>query len=215
MKRITLFAFIIFLTVSQLTQAQDPQARQILDAMSKKYQSLKVFRANFNQTLENTSSKMKENVEGEITVMGNKFRLKTEDQEIINNGNTIWTYIKSENEVNISENDPADEGMTPNKIFTMYKKGYKSAYVEEAKVGGELCDVIELSPEDRNDPVFKVRLNISKKDKSLKSWVMFRNNGNRYTYSISDFTPNPNNVDNNYFAFDKSKFKGVKVIDLR
>ncbi|RDC63499.1 LolA family protein [Adhaeribacter pallidiroseus] len=214
MKRITLFVFIIAVSVVQLAQAQDPKARQILDAMSKKYQSMKVFRADFNQTLENTSSKTKENVEGEITVMGNKFRLKTEDQEIINNGNTIWTYIKSENEVNISENDPEDEGMTPNKIFTMYKKGYKSAYVEEAKVDGELCDVIELSPEDRNDPVFKVRLNISKKDKSLKSWVMFRNNGNRYTYSITDFTPNPN-VDNNYFAFDKTKFKGVKVIDLR
>ncbi len=214
MKRITLFVFIIALSVVQLAQAQDPKARQILDAMSKKYQSMKVFRADFNQTLENTSSKVKENVEGEITVMGNKFRLKTEDQEIINNGNTIWTYIKSENEVNISENDPEDEGMTPNKIFTMYKKGYKSAYIEEAKVDGELCDVIELSPEDRNDPVFKVRLNISKKDKSLKSWVMFRNNGNRYTYSITDFTPNPN-VDNNYFAFDKTKFKGVKVIDLR
>lgn len=215
MKRITVFVFILIATVVQIAQAQDPKARQILDAMSKKYQSLKVFRANFSQTLENTSSKMKENVEGEITVMGNKFRLKTEDQEIINNGNTIWTYIKSENEVNISENDPEDEGMTPNKIFTMYKKGYKSAYVDEAKVNGELCDVIELSPEDRNDPVFKVRLNISKKDKSLMSWVMFRNNGNRYTYTITNFTPNPPSVDNNYFAFDKSKFKGVKVIDLR
>jgi len=175
---------------------------------------MKAFRANFTQTLENTTSKTKENLEGEITVMGNKFRLKTEDQEIINNGNTIWTYIKSENEVNISENDPDEESMTPDKIFTMYKKGYKSAYVEEAKEGGELCDVIELSPEDRNDPVFKVRLYISKKDKSLKSWKMFRNNGNRYTYTITEFAPNPN-VDNNYFAFDKSKFKGVKVIDLR
>ena len=214
MKRITLFVFILALTVSQLTQAQDPQARQILDAMSKKYQSLKVFRANFNQTLENTSSKVKENVEGEITVMGNKFRLKTEDQEIINNGNTIWTYIKSKNELNISENNPHDEEMTPDKIFTMYKKGYKYTYVEEAREDGELCDVIELSPEDRNNPVFKVSLNISKKDKSLKSWKMFRSNGNRYTYAITEFKPNPG-VDNNYFSFDKSKFKGVKVIDLR
>ena len=214
MQRITLFILFFIFTFSQITQAQDQKARQILDAMSKKYQTLKAFRANFSQTLENSSSKVKENLEGEITVMGNKFRLKTEDQEIINNGNTIWTYIKSENEVNISENDPDDEEMTPNKIFTMYKKGYKYAYVEEAREGGELCDVIELSPEDRNNPVFKVRLNISKKDKSLKSWKMFRNNGNRYTYTITDFTPNPN-VDNNYFTFDKSKIKGVKVIDLR
>lgn len=214
MKRIAFILFFVTLTMAQVTQAQDTKARQILDAMSKKYQSMKSFRATFSQTLENASAKTKENLEGEITVMGNKFRLKTEDQEIINNGNTIWTYIKSENEVNISENDPDDQEMTPNKIFTMYKKGYKYVYVDELKEGGEIYDVIELSPEDRNDPVFKVRLHISKRDKSLKSWKMFRNNGNRYTYTITDFTPNPN-VDNNYFAFEKSKIKGVKVIDLR
>ena len=43
---------------------------------------------------------------------------------------------------------------------------------------------------------------------------MFRNNGNRYTYTIKQFNPNPA-VDANYFAFDKSQYKGVKVIDLR
>lgn len=214
MQRIVLILTLVSLIFTQGASAQDSNARQILDAMSKKYQTLKSFRANFNQTLENPGSKVKENLEGEITVMGNKFRLKTEDQEIINNGNTIWTYIKSENEVNISENNPDDAEMTPDKIFTMYKKGYKYTYVEETREDGELCDVIELSPEDRNNPVFKVRLNISKKDKSLKSWKMFRNNGNRYTYAITEFKPNPG-VDNNYFTFDKAKFKGVKVIDLR
>ncbi len=166
---------------------------------------MKVFRADFNQTLENTSSKVKENVEGEITVMGNKFRLKTEDQEIINNGNTIWTYIKSENEVNISENDPEDEGMTPNKIFTMYKKGYKYNFVDEIKEGGQAYNIIDLAPEDKNNQVYKVRLQISKKDNSLKSWTMFRTNGNRYVYSIKQFKPNPD-VEPNYFAFDKSKY---------
>ncbi len=214
MKQIA-FLFIIFtLMLAPLAQAQDQKAKQILDAMSRKYQTMKAFRANFSQSLENSGSKMKENMDGEITVMGSKFRLKTDDQEIINNGSTIWTYIKSENEVNISENDPDEQAMTPDKIFTMYKKGYKYAYVEEAREDGEAVDVIELSPEDRNDPVFKVRLNISKKDKSVKSWKMFRSNGNRYTYTITDFMPNPK-VDNNYFAFDKAKFKGVKVIDLR
>ena len=214
MKQITFLLLLLSFTFTQSVRAQDQKARQILDAMSKKYQALKAFRVNFSQGLENAGTKMQENLEGEITVMGDKFRLRTDDQEIINNGNTIWTYIKSENEVNISENDPEEQGMTPNRIFTMYKKGYKYAYVDETQEDGELCDVIELSPEDRNDPVFKVRLNISKKDKALKSWKMFRNNGNRYTYTISNFTPNPG-VDNNYFAFDKSKFKGVKVIDLR
>jgi outer membrane lipoprotein-sorting protein len=136
------------------------------------------------------------------------------DQEIINNGTTLWTFMKSENEVNISDNDPEDQQMSPSAIFTLYKKGYKYALVDEIREAGQGYNIIELSPEDKNNPVFKVRLQINKKDNSLKSWTMFRNNGNRYSYSIKNFNPSPE-VDANFFSFDKSKYKGVKVIDLR
>jgi hypothetical protein len=43
---------------------------------------------------------------------------------------------------------------------------------------------------------------------------MFKKNGNRYSFSIKKFDPNPV-VDAGTFTFDKSKYKGVKVIDLR
>ena len=42
----------------------------------------------------------------------------------------------------------------------MYKKGYKYAYVEEVKEGGKTYEVMELTPEDRNNPIFKIRLKI-------------------------------------------------------
>jgi outer membrane lipoprotein carrier protein len=214
MKRISSLVFLFFAFTQLSFAQQDPKARQILDAMSKKYQAMKAFRATFVQTLENTSAKIKENMEGDITVSGNKFRLKMSGQEVINNGSTIWTYMKSENEVNISENDPNEQDMSPDKIYSMYKKGYKYVYLNDEKVNGEVCNVIELTPEDKSNPVFKVRMNISKKDNSVKSWKMFKNNGNRYTFTIKQFTPNAP-VDANTFAFDKAKYKGVKVIDLR
>lgn len=214
MKRISILFLFLFSLVQVSFAQKDPKAAKILDAMSNKYQAMKAFRANFVQTLENPSAKIKENMEGDITVSGNKFRLKMSGQEVINNGSTIWTYMKSENEVNISENDPDEQEMSPNRIYTMYKKGYKYVYLNDEKVDGELCSVIELSPEDKSNPIFKVRMNISKKDNSVKSWKMFKNNGNRYTFTIKNFTPNVP-VDANTFAFDKTKYKGVKVIDLR
>ncbi|MGV3589634.1 MAG: LolA family protein [Adhaeribacter sp.] len=216
MKKTIPFLLAFFLTISfaQAQVQQDPRAEKILNAMSQKYQSLKAFNVVFTQTLENSSSKIKETMQGDITVSGNKFRLKLKDQEIINNGNTIWTYMKSDNEVNISENDPDDQQMSPNAIFTLYQKGYKYAFVEEMRESGQTYNIIELSPLDKNNSVYKVRLQINKRDNSVKTWKMFRNNGNRYTYTIKSFNPNPV-VDVNYFAFDKSQYKGVKVIDLR
>lgn len=211
-----LFATLLLLAAFlPFAQAQkDPQAERILEAMTKKYQSLKVFSANFTQTLENPKNKIKETMQGDIFVSGNKFRLKMKDQEIINNGTTIWTFMKSENEVNISDNDPDDQQMSPNAIFTMYKKGYKYALVDEVREAGQSYHIVEMSPEDKNNPVYKVRLQINKKDNSIKNWTMFRENGNRYVYAIKNFNPNPE-VDTNFFSFDKNKYKGVKVIDLR
>ena len=214
MKRIIPFLLAVFLTVPFAKAQQDPRAEKILDAMSKKYQEMKAFNIVFTQTLENPSTKIKENMQGDITVSGNKFRLKLKDQEIINNGSTIWTYMKPDNEVNISENDPDDQQMSPNAIFNLYQKGYKYTFAEEIREGGQAYNVVELSPLDKNNSVYKVRIQINKKDNSIKSWKMFRNNGNRYTYTIKQFNPNPA-VDANYFAFDKSQYKGVKVIDLR
>ncbi len=193
---------------------QDAKAGKILDQMSAKYQALKAFQATFTQTLENPGAKVKQNLNGDIVVSGQKFRLKISGQEVINDGKTTWTYLKNENEVNISDSDPDTQEMSPSQIYTMYKKGYKYAYIQQLQEGGEALDVIELSPENRQNDVFKVRLKIRKKDTSVKSWQMYKKNGNQYTFFIKKFQPNPT-VDAGTFAFDKAKYKGVKVVDLR
>jgi outer membrane lipoprotein carrier protein len=211
------FLALLTLSVSLLTSAsaqQDPKAGKILDQMSAKYQAMKAFKASFTQTLENDAAKVKENLSGDITVSGQKFRLKMSGQEVINDGKTVWAYAKSENEVTVSDNEPDEQEISPSQIYTLYKKGYKYSYVQEAKENGELVDVIELSPEDRTNQIFKVRMKVSKTDKSVKSWQMFKKNGNRYTVKINKFTPNVP-VDATTFNFDKTKYKGVRVIDLR
>jgi outer membrane lipoprotein-sorting protein len=192
---------------------QDPKAGKILDQMSAKYQALNAYQATFTQTLENPTAKVKQNINGDILVSGQKFRLKISGQEVINDGKTTWTYLKNENEVNISDSDPESQEMSPSQIYTMYKKGYKYTYVQQAQEGGEPVDVIELAPENRQNDVFKVRLKV-RKDGSVKSWQMFKKNGNQYTFNIKKFLPNPA-VNAATFAFDKAKYKGVKVVDLR
>ena len=204
----------LLLTTAAAHAQQDPKAGKILNEMSAKYKALKAFRASFQQTLENPLNKIKETIEGDIIVSGTKFRLQTKGQEVINNGSTMWTYMKSENEVNVSDYDPDEEEITPSQIFTLYQKGYKYTYVEQITENGVAYDIVELSPEDRSNSLIKVRLQVAKKDRSVKSWKMFKKNGNRYSFVIKEFTPNPP-ITTATFTFDKTKHKGVKVIDLR
>jgi outer membrane lipoprotein carrier protein len=193
----------------------DPKAQEILDAMSKKYKEMDSFKAKFSYTLENDNTKMKETAEGEILVKGVKFRLKLGGQEIINNGTTVWTYLKESNEVNISSYEPDEDDLNPTKIYTMYKKGYKYILISEQNDNGKIYAIVDLEPLDRKSSQFqKVRIVINKKDKTVKSWKIFEKNGNRYLYTVKNFTPNFK-VEESDFSFDKAKYPGVTEIDLR
>lgn len=208
---ITLF---LLLSVKVLSAQYDPKALEILEAMSDKYKNLTSFAANLTSSLTNETDGIDEKFTGKITVKGDKFKLEIEDQEIINNGTTVWTYLPSAKEVNIDNVDPDTDEMNPSRFYIMYKKGYKYLYLEDQTDGGVLCEVVDLVPEKKDAQYFKIRMNINKKDKSIQSWTMFDKSGNRYKYSISKFQPNVK-VDDSFFIFDPKKYPGVEVIDLR
>jgi len=209
------FVAILALLAPLFTFAQyDPQALAILDAMSTKYKAYTTFEADLTTSLTNESDGVKEEYKGKITVKGDKFRLVLEDQEVINNGTTVWNYLPAANEVNIDNFDKNSDEINPSKIYEIYKKGFKYLFVEEKTETGQLCEVIDLVPEKKDAQYFKIRMNIVKKDKSIQSWTMFDKSGNRYKYTITKFTPNVS-AEDSYFTFDKKKYPKVEVIDLR
>ncbi|MDJ1471951.1 outer membrane lipoprotein carrier protein LolA [Cytophagaceae bacterium DM2B3-1] len=212
MKRLFLFAASVWMSFS-VAQAQnnDPKAGEILEAMSSKYKSVKGFKATFSYSMESPGSGIKENATGEIVVKDSKFYLKLGGQEVINNGSTVWTYLKDANEVTITDYEPDDDDITPSNIYNVYKKGYK--YTLVPKESNKVDDVIDLTPDNKNSQVNKIRIIVNKKDKSIKSFKTFERNGNKYNYTITNFTPTA--VDDKTFVFDKTKYKGVEVEDLR
>ncbi len=209
------FLVVIFLFFTTLLFAQyDPKALETLEAMSKKYKAFTSFEANLTTGLTNDSEGINEEFKGKITVKGDKFRLLLDDQEIFNNGTTVWTYLPSAKEVNIDNFDSSEEDVNPSKIFDMYKKDFKYLYLADKTEAGVLCEEIDLVPEKKDAQYFKIKMMISKKDKTIVSWTMFDRSGNRYKYSITKFVPNVK-VDDAFFTFDPKKYPGVEVIDLR
>lgn len=205
--------FTLFLAGSVFAQ-YDPKALQTLDAMSKRYKAIPAFEANISYTMTNDVEKINEEFKGKITVKGDKFRLALPEQEVINNGATIWTYLPEAKEVNIDNYDPNSEDINPSKIYEIYKKGFKYLYLQDRTEGGVVCEEIDLVPEKKDAQYFKIKMLISKKDKSIHSWTMFDKGGNRFKYTITKFTPNAK-VEDSFFTFDPKKYPGVDIIDLR
>lgn len=209
-----IFAALLLGASITLRAQYDPKALEILEAMSKKYKAIPSFEASFSYTLTNETEKINEEFKGKMMVKGDKYRLSLPEQEVINNGTTIWTYLPEAKEVNIDNFDPNSEDLNPSKFFEIYKKGFKYLYLEDKTEGGVLCEVVDLVPEKRDAQYFKVRMNIVKKDRSIHSWTMFDKAGNLYKYSITKFNAAAK-IDDATFTFDPKKYPGVEVVDLR
>lgn len=207
-------AFLTILVVITASAQYDPKALEILDAMSKKYKSIPAFEANFAVTMTNDVEKVKEEFKGKLTVKGDKFRMVLPEQEVINNGATVWTYLPDAKEVNIDNYDATSDDVNPSKIYELYKKNFKYLYLQDKVEGGVMCEEIDLVPEKKDAQFFKVKMFINKKTKNIQSWTMFDKGGNRYKYSITKFTPDAS-IEDTYFSFDPAKYPGVEVIDLR
>jgi outer membrane lipoprotein-sorting protein len=192
----------------------DQKALNILDAMSEKYNNLASYYASFSYTLENEMENIHEEFSGNIVVKGDKFKLDLGEQEIYNDGEIMWTYLKDVNEVNIDYYFPEDGDMTPSTIFSAYKRGYKYLFLEEETIEKDIYNVIDLIPDDQDKPFFKVRLWIKKNDNSLNRWKLFDRTGNTYLYLIKNFN-DAFMVKDEDFVFDSSKYPGITEIDLR
>lgn len=213
MKKAVFIVGILFLAHG-LSAQYDPKALEILDAMAKRYKGIPAFEATFSYKLTNEVEKIDEEFKGKMTVMGDKYRLTLPEQEVVNNGTTVWTYLPDAKEVNIDNFDPSSDDLNPSKFYDIYKKGYKYLYLEDKMEGGVMCEVVDLVSEKKDAQYFKVRMNIIKKDKSVQSWIMFDKSGNRYKYLITKFNPAVK-VDDSFFTFDVKKYPGIEVVDLR
>lgn len=212
MKRLVGILILLFgFQVAALAQ-HDEKARVILDKMSTSYQKIPSYKADFSYILTNESEGLNESFEGKIAVKNDMYRLNMDAQEIINNGETMWTYLKDVNEVNIDYYDPEEGDMSPNTIYSAYKEGFKYIFLDNESAGD--VNVIDLVPDDKNSQYFKVRLLINKSDNTLKGWKIFDKAGNVIHYDIKNFNPKAN-LQDSYFVFNEDDYDGVEVIDLR
>ncbi len=192
----------------------DPKALEILEAMGEKYKSIPTYEANFAYALTNDVENIKEEFKGKLTVKGEMYRISLPEQEVINNGVTVWTYLPEVKEVNIDNYDKNSGDINPLKIYEIYQKDFKYLYIQEKTEGGVVCEEVDLVPENKDAQYFKIKLMIKKRDKVIQSLTMFDKGGNRYKYTITNFVANAD-VPDSYFAFDAKKHPGVEVIDLR
>lgn len=215
-----LFSFLLLSGIHTFSQSSslgksDPDAKKILDNVSSKFKTFKSVVAHFSLKIENSEGKVLGTKSGIINMKGSKYRISVSGQEIFSDGNNIWTYDKSANEVQITQFDGSSNMITPQKMFTnFYDKDFLYKLNGESKVGKKTIQEIELTPVDKSKTFFKVLVGIDKASQAIVSTKVFEKNGNKYTYNVTSMKTN-SPLPDAMFVFDSKSYPNVEVVDLR
>lgn len=194
----------------------DPDAKKVLDGLSAKLKSYKAVQSNFTLKVEDAKGTVMGSKSGTIYLKGNRYHIHIPGgQDIYCDGQDVWTYDKSSNEVTITKSDPSTQTLTPDKFFTnFYDKDFLYKLNEDSKIGTRTVQEVELTPVDKNKPFFKALLYIDKNLHTLVSVKWFDKSGDRYMLSIDKLNGNAPLTDSD-LAYNKAKHPGAEEVDLR
>jgi outer membrane lipoprotein-sorting protein len=216
MKRLFILA-ILTLTVAMGYSQQDAKAKEILEKVTKKTQSLPSIEAKFSFEMNNKAEGIKEKSNGTIVLKNKKYKLNIPQMglQVLSDGKTIWTYMMNANEVSVSDIDEStDDLMAPERIFTIYERGFNYKYLGEGVDAGVPVYNIELTPQKPTGDVRSIKLMIDKDKMLIHGANMTGKDGNMYNVIINEYKTDGVYKDTD-FVFDASKHKDVEVVDLR
>lgn len=145
---------------------------------------------------------------GTIAIKGKKFQLSTPQMIIWFNGKEMWSYVKSNEEVNLSRpSDTQLNRINPYSFITMYRSGYKLSH---EKKGSNY--IAHLQAQSKNSRISEAYITIHAKT-YLPSTVKLCEKGVWSTIQLSKVQ----NVklSDNAFQFNAKEHPNAEIIDLR
>lgn len=192
----------LFTMHCSLFTATAQTAKSVLDKTAANVSAKEGIRANFKMTGSHG------NTSGQIAVKGRKFYATTPMATIWFDGKTQWTYMKNNDEVNISNPTEAQlQAINPYNFINLYKKGYNYTL---NKSGNDF--VVHLTATNANAKIKEMFISINKNNYNPTQVKLLQ--GKKWTiFDITDLKKQA--VADSQFRFNSKDFPSAEVIDLR
>lgn len=198
MKRI---CFLITVALfSMATYAQS--AKSVLDKAAATISIKSGVKANFKMTGGMGSSS------GTIIIKGKKFHATTPQATVWFDGKTQWTYVKDNDEVNVTNpNESQLQALNPYNFINLYKKGYDATLNSSGN-----NHVVHLTATSAERKIRELFITVDKKTYHPTQVKLLQ--GKKWTvFDISDLKKQ--NVSDSQFTFNAKDFPKAEIIDLR
>lgn len=177
-------------------------AKAVLDKAAGTITAQSGVKANFKMTTANGSTS------GTIAIKGKKFYATTPQAKVWFDGKTQWTYLKNNDEVNVSNPTEAQlQAINPYNFIHLYKRGY--TYTMNT-AGTDY--VIHLVANSADRKIKELFISVNKKTYQPKQVKMLQ--GKKWTtFDINSIKKE--NIADSQFRFNAKDFPKAEVIDLR
>ena len=198
MKRIGIIMVAALMSMGSFAQS----AKAVLDKAAGTITAQSGVKANFKMTTANGSTS------GTIAIKGKKFYATTPQAKVWFDGKTQWTYLKNNDEVNVSNPTEAQlQAINPYNFINIYKRGY--TYTMNT-AGSDY--VIHLMASNADRKIKELFISVNKKSYQ-PSEVKLLQNKKWTTFTISNLKQVQ--MDDSAFRFSSKDFPSAEVIDLR
>ena len=213
MKRLLLLITVLATAFS--ANAQADKAKKLLDEVNSKMSAYNNIYIDFKYNLDNIAENINQETKGNVTIAKDKYLLNYLGATRMYDGNKTYTIVPENEEVTIEKNANEETAVTPSRMLTFYKKGYKYQWDIQQNVRGRKIQYIELKPQKANSEVKQILLGIDVQTKHIYNLIEIGKNGTRTTITVNTFKTNQP-LSDNVFKFDRDKYKkdGYTISEL-
>ncbi len=208
----TVIALIVVISFAVAAVAMSPKSA--LKKLKKHYDEVETFKAEFRELFEWGMTGETVIREGSfVIVQPNKFRIETDEQLMISDGDAIYRHNRISAQVIVEPVKVNTEALLPQRLLLNFSKEFNAESVSEMPVSRQAGFRLELTPKERETTmVDKITLWATTEDMTIHRLKIADLNGNSTTYFLTDISLNKP-IDPAVTTF--SIPEGVELFDLR
>lgn len=196
---------------SSVAIAQD--AQEVLDQLRKKYDSIRDAEVKFSSRMKFAIAKVEQHSNGTLEFKKeHKYRVVLEDQTIVTNGETVWSYSASSNQVLVDSFKLDERMMSPERILTAAPRDFSATIFGREKSGKRDLIVLKLVPKGDQSTLKSMKLWVDDDEWLIRKVEMIDLNGTETAYTVNDMRLNIG-LEDARFSFQVPE--GTTVVDLR
>lgn len=211
-RRVLIAGVMLFSFVHHGLVAGD-DAEDLLAKLQKKYESIRDASLTFTQHAVFGVTKAEQTFDGRLLMKkGKKYRIEMEQQTIVTDGISVWTYSVPNKQVRIDKFRDDPKAFLPDRVMVNIPENYAASLLDPETVQHRELAVLKLVPRVPKTNIRWMKLWVDEEEMLMRKVQVMDRSENLMTYTLNDIKVNTNLSDS---QFQFTPPPNTEVIDLR